>query len=80
MIEAQERHEKSPKKVISHMARCGSSGGLLIWFKYSETDFFFFSSFSLLESIKDLYLIPIGAFWNCIPNIVKHRLRVWIQY
>ena len=31
MIEAQERHEKSPKKVTSTHARCGSSGGLLIY-------------------------------------------------
>ena len=30
MIEAQERHEKSPKKMTSTHARCGSSGGLLI--------------------------------------------------
>ena len=27
MIEAQERHEKSPKKMTSTHARCGSSGG-----------------------------------------------------
>ena len=31
MIEAQERHDKSPKKVTSCTARCGSSGGLLIY-------------------------------------------------
>ena len=30
MIEAQERHEKSPKKVTPTHPRCGSSGGLLI--------------------------------------------------
>ena len=27
MIEAQERHEKSPRKVTTPEARCGSSGG-----------------------------------------------------
>jgi len=31
VIEAQERHEKSPKKVTSHKARCGSLGVLLIY-------------------------------------------------
>ena len=31
MIEAQERHEKSPKKKTSRAGRCGSSGGILIW-------------------------------------------------
>ena len=30
IIEAQERHEKSPKKITSTHARCGYSGGLLI--------------------------------------------------
>ena len=31
VIEAQERHEKSPKKRTSREARCGSLGGLLIY-------------------------------------------------
>ena len=30
LIEAQERHKKSPKKRTSTQARCGSLGGLLI--------------------------------------------------
>ena len=30
MIEAQERHEKSPKKMTSTHARCGFSGRILI--------------------------------------------------
>ena len=33
MIEAQERHEKSPKKMPSRTGRFGSSGGLLIYCK-----------------------------------------------
>ena len=44
MIEAQERLEKSPKKVTSRAARCGSSGGLLIYIdknKCSCLNFFF---------------------------------------
>ena len=31
VIEAQERHEKSPKKRTSREAKCGSLGGLLIY-------------------------------------------------
>ena len=40
MIEAQERHEKSPKKVTSTHARCGSSGGLLIYLHLHSTYLF----------------------------------------
>ena len=41
MIEAQERHEKSPKKKTSHTGRCGSSGGILIYILFKCKYFLF---------------------------------------
>ena len=51
VIEAQERHEKSPKKVTSNHARCGSSGGLLICFTLLQFFAKWFISINLLMQI-----------------------------
>ena len=56
MTEAEERYERSPKKVTTHEAKCGSSWGLLIYFSMISSNFFVFvkiltTNISILENV-----------------------------
>ena len=66
MIEAQERHEKSTKKKTSRKARCGSSGGLLI---YNIS-----AVYKIVYKIRYTSIISISAVGNRVDSSYKREL------
>ena len=69
MIEAQDRHEKSPKKKTSRIARCGSSGGLLIYVS---------PQFSVIFSLLGLFFAYIFFIFGLLPMLLdKVPLPDW---
>ena len=70
MIEAQERHEKSPKKMTSTHARCGSSGGLFIYASEEEKRYYqllnIYLSTNTNKEVFHIQMSPINAYgWRC---------------
>ena len=81
MIEAQERHEKSPKKKTSRTARCGSSGGLLIYFfLYLKTENKSVNVWrkEMLQSVYPLYTFPDNIYFVYVPG--KNTFEPKINY